>query len=91
MNQQSENNTKKSSPNGPSDPTHVEHLRCSSCLPDHGMKEACVGQWSLGTLVPVSARVDVSVHWMCLWIRAEKCGEGGLWKRDRENEESFTL
>ena len=28
------------------------------------MKEACVGQWSLGTLVPVSARVDVSVYWM---------------------------
>lgn len=73
---------KESFPNGPSDPTHVEHLRCSSCLPDHGMKEACVGQWSLGTLVPVSARVDVSVYWMCLQRRAEKCwgGRCGNWK-----------
>lgn len=76
MNQQSKNK-KKSFPNGPSDPTHVEHLQCSSCLPDHGMKEACVGQWSLGTLVPVSARVDVSVYWMCLWRRAEKRRKGG--------------
>lgn len=56
------------------------------------MKEACVGQWSLGTLVPVSARVDVSVYWMCLQRRAEKCRDvGGLWKQDKESEESFTL
>lgn len=56
------------------------------------MKEACVGQWSLGTLVPVSARVDVSVYGMCLRRRAEKRWEvGGLWKQDRESEESFTL
>lgn len=37
----------------------IEHLQCSSCLPDHCMKEACVGQWSQGTLVPVSACADV--------------------------------
>lgn len=41
------------------------------------MKEACVGQWSLGTLVPVCACVDVSVYWMCLWRRPEKCVKGG--------------
>ena len=55
------------------------------------MKEACVGQWSLGTLVPVSARVDVSVYGMCLRRRADKRWEGGLRKQDRESEESFTL
>lgn len=71
---------KKSFSNAPSDPTHVEHLQCESCLPDHGMKEACVGQWSLGTLVPVSALVDVSVYLMCLRRQAEKLWKEGLYK-----------
>lgn len=84
------NNTGKNwSSRGLSDPAHVEHLRCSSCLPDHGMKEACVGQWSRGTLVPVCVSVCdcVCVSWSCLLRRPEKCVKGGRGRLEEIKEE----
>lgn len=79
------------SSNGLSDPARVVHLQCSSCLPDHGMKEACVAQWSLGTLVPVSARVGVPVYWICLWRQVEKGKEEGSGKGVERGNSFYTV
>lgn len=55
MKLQGENNSKKFSPNGLSDPNHVEHLWVLS----RAMKGTCVGQWSPDTLLLVSASIDM--------------------------------
>lgn len=67
----------------PSDPAHVEHLQGASCLPDHGMKEACVGQQ--GPVGPGHTGACVCPRLCMGW------GYGGELENTGESAESCTV